>query len=106
MPVYLSEHAVAGLTAEHLRSLRTALTQTTRRLSLAGEPIHLLQCSYLDQQLLICRFAAASEREVRQAINLAQLPLPTALRQDIPISGDSSSNATAPASDTSSYRRP
>jgi hypothetical protein len=80
VPVYVTEHAMSRMTDAHLRSVRVALTETTRRLSLAGNPIHLLECSYVPQQRLICKFAATGETQVRQAVDLAQLPLPTVCR--------------------------
>jgi len=91
MPVYVTEHAIAGLTADHMRSVRAALTETSRRLSLAGKPTRLLQCNYLAQHELICRFDAIAEADVRQAIILAQLPLPVSFRQEASSSGDGNS---------------
>jgi hypothetical protein len=79
MVVYLTEHVLPGLTDDHVRSVRAALTETSRRLSRTGEPIRLLECSYLAAELR-CTFAATAENQVRQALELAQLPLPTTCR--------------------------
>jgi hypothetical protein len=80
MPVYLTEHTLPGISDDHLRSVRTALAETSRRLTLAGKPIRLLECSYVPEQRLRCRFAATAEAQVRQALELAQLPLPAVCR--------------------------
>jgi hypothetical protein len=80
MVVYLTEHTLPGMTDDHLRSVRAALTETSRRLSLVGTPIRLLECSYLADQRLRCTFTATAETQVRQALELAQLPLPTMCR--------------------------
>jgi hypothetical protein len=79
MVVYLTEHVLPGLTNDHVRSVRAALRETSRRLSHTGEPIRLLECSYLADQLR-CTFAATAEAQVRRALELAQLPLPTTCR--------------------------
>ena len=76
MVVYLTEHVLPGLTDDHVRSVRAALTETSRRLSHTGESIRLLECTYLATELR-CTFAATAESQVRQALELAQLPLPT-----------------------------
>jgi Protein of unknown function (DUF4242) len=80
MLTYLTEHTVSGMTDVHLRSARAALAETTRRLSLTGKPIRFLDCSYVSEQRLVCRFAATDETQVRQALELAQLPLPAVCR--------------------------
>jgi hypothetical protein len=54
------------MTDIHLRSVRVALDETTRRLSRAGHQIHMLVCSYVPRLRLICTFAATSETQVRQ----------------------------------------
>jgi hypothetical protein len=80
MLVYVTEHTFGDMTDAHLRSVRAALAETTRRLSLAGKPIRFLDCSYVPEQRLLCRFAATAETQVRQALELAQLPLPAVCR--------------------------
>jgi len=81
MRVYVTEHTVSPMTDAHLRAVRVALAETTRRLNLAGNPIRLLECSFVPRQGLTCTFSATAETQVRQAIDLAQLPLPTVCRR-------------------------
>jgi hypothetical protein len=80
MPVYLTEHNLSGMTEGHLRSVRIALAEISRRLTVAGTPIQLLECSYAPDGRLVCRFAATSELNVLRGLELAQLPLPAICR--------------------------
>lgn len=92
--VFLTEHNLTGLTDAHLRSVRAALTETTRRISLSGSQIQLLECRYVLEQRLVCTFAADSEAQVRRALDLAQLPHPRVCRsasRDLASELDSSS---------------
>ena len=80
MRVYVTEHIWPGMTDAHLHSVHAALAETTRRLILAGTPIRFLDCSYVPERRLLCRFAATAEVDVRQALELAQFPLPAVCR--------------------------
>jgi hypothetical protein len=77
MHVWITEHILTGLTNAHLVSVRSALDEIARRMSVTGQPIRLLECSYLPPQRLVCTFAAVDENQVREACDLAQLPRPT-----------------------------
>jgi hypothetical protein len=98
--MYVTEHTLSGLTDAHLRSMRLALAETSRRLSLSGKPIELVDCTYLPERRLVCTFSAASATVVREAIDLAQLPRPTVSRC-LPPDGELSADAiAAPAEPT------
>jgi hypothetical protein len=93
--VFLTEHGLTGLTDAHLRSVRAALTETTRRTSLSGGQIQLLDCRYVLGQRLVCTFAASSEAQVRRAVDLAQLPHPGVFRSAGPDPGIESGTSSA-----------
>jgi hypothetical protein len=79
MPAYRTEHVLPGLAESHLRAVTAALSETGRRLRLKGRDVALLRCEYVSQRL-VCRFEAPTADDVRDAINLAQLPMAAVLQ--------------------------
>ena len=75
MGVFLVDRALPGMTEDLLAEAHRLLQDAARRVSLAGEPVRYLRCTYLPEEgRCVCLFEAVDAVAVRKVNETAQVP--------------------------------
>ena len=75
LPMFVVDRTVPGMTEELLAEQQRLLHEAARRVSLAGQSVRYVRCTYIpDEDRCICLFEADNVAAVRRVNETAQVP--------------------------------
>jgi hypothetical protein len=75
LPTFVVDRSLPGMTTELLLEAQRLLHEAARRVSLMGETVRYLHCTFMPQdQRCLCLFEAGDLEAVRKVNDIAQVP--------------------------------